>query len=110
MQEQEIKALRTANLPGAAVLYVIRERDNKVIGRLEVYCIITHVGRGTPSRKELIEVMSSLYSKPPELVVVKYIRSDYGIGRSRVKVHIYESVERLKSFEPEYILKRLRVS
>mgnify|MGYP000341889576 FL=1 len=110
MQGQEIKALRTATLPGGAVLHVIRERDNKVIGRLEAYCIVTHIGKGTPSRKELIEAMSSLYSKPPELIVVKYVRSDYGIGRSRVKVHIYESVERLKSFEPEYILKRHGVS
>jgi len=110
MQGQEIKALRTTTLPGGAVLHVIREGDNKVIGRLEAYCIVTHIGKGTPSRKELIEAMSSLYSKPPELIVVKYVRSDYGIGRSRVKVHIYESVERLKSFEPEYILKRHGVS
>jgi len=110
MQEQEIKALKTATLPNGAVLHVVRERDNKVIGRLEVYCVVTHIGKGTPSRKELVEAVSSMYSKPPELIVVKYIKSDYGIGRSRVKVHIYESVERLRSFEPEYILKRHGVS
>ena len=32
--------------------------------------------------------------------------SEYGIGRSLVKVHIYDSIERALMFEPKHIIKR----
>lgn len=103
---EEIGALKTTALQDGSVLHVIKERINKVVGRTEVYGIVTHMGKGTPSRKDLKSAIAQLYSSPEDLVVIKYIRSEYGMGRSKIKAHVYENPERLKLFEPEYILKR----
>ena len=99
-------ALKTATLKDGSLLQVIRERENKVIGRIEVFCVITHVEKGTPSRKEVREALARLYGRDERLVVIKYVKSEYGIGRSRVRANIYDSEERLKAFEPEHLLKR----
>ncbi len=98
--------MKTASLEDGSVLHVLEEKQNKVIGRLEVSGIITHVGKGTPARKELRSAIAKIYGAKEELVILKYVKSEYGMGRSRIKIHIYESEERLKLFEPEYILKR----
>jgi len=99
-------ALKTATLKDGSLLQVIRERENRVIGRIEVFCIVTHVEKGTPSRKEIREALAKLYGRDEKLVVIKYVKSEYGIGRSRVRANIYDSEERLKAFEPEHLLKR----
>ncbi len=98
--------LKTATLEDGSVINVLRERDNKVVGRLEVEGILTHMNKGTPSRKAIKSAMAKLYNKSEELVVIKYIRSEYGMGRSKIKAHIYNDIQRLKLFEPEYLLKR----
>ncbi len=103
---EEIRALRSAELPDGSILYVVRERENKLIGRLEVAGVVIHEGKGTPKRSDVAEALSKLYSKPRELVVVKKIKSEYGMGRSNIRANIYDDINRLKSFEPEYILKR----
>ena len=99
-------ALRTATLPDGSLLQVIREKENKVVGRIEVYCIVTHVEKGTPSRKDVRAALAKLYGKSEDLVVIKYIKSEYGIGRSKVRANIYNDLERLKAFEPDYLPKR----
>jgi small subunit ribosomal protein S24e len=87
-------------------LRVVAERYNSVVKRLEVEAVVTHQGSPTPSRKILVGALASLYSKSPELVVVKKVLSELGMGVSRVQAYIYDDVERLKKFEPEYMLKR----
>ena len=103
---EEISALKTTTLQDGSVLHVVKERINKVVGRTEVYGIVTHMGKGTPSRKDLKSAIAQLYSKDEGLVVIKYVKSEYGMGRSKIKVHVYDNAERLRLFEPEYILKR----
>jgi small subunit ribosomal protein S24e len=97
---------KVAVVKEGAELRVVSERFNKLIRRLEVEAVVTHQGMSTPSRRELIEVLSKLYSKGPELVVVRKIESEYGMGVSRVYAYIYEDLGRLKLFEPKYILRR----
>ena len=103
---KEIKALKTTTLPDGSTLHVVRERVNDVIKRIEVFAIISHVGKGTPPRSVIMDALATLYSKSREVVVIRNIKSEYGIGLSRVRAHIYESIEKVKAFEPEYILKR----
>lgn len=91
-------------------LRVVSEKYNSIVKRLEVEAVVIHQGSSTPSRKVLVEALASLYSKSPELIVVRKVLSEFGIGASRVYAHIYEDVERLRKFEPEYILKRHEVS
>ncbi|MEM1930949.1 MAG: 30S ribosomal protein S24e [Sulfolobales archaeon] len=87
-------------------LRVVSERYNGLVRRLEVEAVVSHQGLPTPSRKSLVEALSRIYSRSPELVVIRKIESEYGIGLSRVYAHVYDSLDRLKSFEPGHILKR----
>lgn len=97
---------KVARLREGGELRVVSERFNSLIKRIEVEAVVTHQGMSTPSRRDLVEVLSRLYSRSPELVVVRKIESEYGMGMSRVYAHIYESLDRLKLYEPEHILKR----
>jgi len=85
---------------------VVNERYNPLVKRLELTCVISHFSSGTPSRRELREVLSKVYGKPPENIYVRSIVSEYGIGKSLARVNIYDSRERAITFEPEYIIKR----
>lgn len=96
---------KTTKIEGGE-LRVVSERYNSVVKRFEVEAVVTHQGSSTPSRKVLVEALASLYSKSPELVVVRKILSEFGMGVSRVYAHIYEDAERLRKFESEHILKR----
>ena len=106
LEVTKVKALRSTTLSNGAPLHIIKERDNKLIQRLEVEGIVIHIDKGTPARGDIVKALSKLYNKNEGLIVVKFILSEYGVGISKVKAHIYDSMERLKSFEPEYILKR----
>lgn len=85
---------------------VVSEKYNGLVRRLEVEAVVVHQGLPTPSRKALAEALGKVYSRSPNLVVIKNVESERGAGLSRVYAHIYESYERLKSFEPGYVLKR----
>ncbi len=87
-------------------LEVISERLNRVVRRYELTGIIHHVGRGTPSRAEVREVLSKTFNKPVENIYVRSIITEYGVNRSLIKANIYDDVERAKAFEPEHIIKR----
>lgn len=91
---------------GDGELRVVSEKYNSLVRRFEVEVVVVHQGMPTPSRKSLAEVLGRVYSRSPDLVIVRKIESEYGAGLSRVYAHIYDSSERLKSFEPEHILKR----
>ena len=102
----DVKPVKTTQLPDGTPLHIVKERDNKLIRRLEIEGIVVHIGKGTPKRSDVIIALSKLYGKPEELIVVKKILSEYGIGVTRINAFIYDNMDRLRSFEPEYMLKR----
>ncbi len=83
-----------------------REFYNKIIGRKELDLVIHHVLKPTPMRINLRMAIAELLGVGIERVYIRRIDTEYGIGRSRAEVHIYDSVERVKKFEPEYIIER----
>lgn len=85
---------------------VIKERYNSLVKRVELTCIINHIGVGTPSRREIREILSKEYNKPIENIYIREIKTMWGVGRSLVRVNIYDDAERASLFEPEYIIKR----
>jgi len=105
-QEQVLRPIKSIRLGGDSVVEVVSERYNKLVGRLEITGVVLHVGRGTPSRREIREAISREYGRPVENIYVRRLISEYGIGRSLVRVHVYDSVERAMAFEPKYIIKR----
>jgi len=85
---------------------IVEERHNPLIKRMEVTIKVVHIGKSTPSRGLIRLSVAKYYNVDVDRVFVREIATEYGIGVSTVHVHIYDSVERAKQFEPEYIIKR----
>jgi len=99
-------ALKSITLQNGSTLNVVSERINRLVGRTEVFCEVIHTGMSTPSRKDIKQALSKLYGKPEDLIVIKYVKGEFGTHKSRVRANVYDSEDRLKLFEPEYLLKR----
>ncbi|MCS7099689.1 MAG: 30S ribosomal protein S24e [Sulfolobales archaeon] len=91
---------------GSGEMRVVSEKYNKLVRRVEVEAVVSHQGQPTPSRRALAEALSRIYARSVELVVVRRVETEYGVGVTKVYAHVYEDLDRLKSFEPEHILKR----
>ena len=81
-------------------------KENKLLGRKEVLLRIDHLGKGTPTRKEIREKVAEMLKTSIENVYVISIRTEYGSFVSWAKVHVYENPQKALEIEPEYIIKR----
>lgn len=106
MSQDEIKALRSGQTPGGHPVYVVRERVNKLLGRTEVDFIIAHAGSSTPSRKDVRQALASIYGVSSDVVVVRSLHTEYGVGRTKGRANVYESRDRVLQVEPKHILRR----
>lgn len=100
------KALKSIKVDDKRVVFILKERDNDLLKRKEIEARIEHVGIGTPSRSEVTEILSKIYSTSKDLVVIRRIDTSYGRGSSKIIARIYRDPDALKKFEPEYVLKR----
>ncbi len=85
---------------------IIRDFYNPIIKRRELTLLIHHVLKPTPMRINLRLGIAEKLGVDLQRVYVRRIDSEYGIGRSKAIIHIYDSVDRVKKFEPEYIIER----
>ncbi|MCE4612672.1 MAG: 30S ribosomal protein S24e [Desulfurococcales archaeon] len=85
---------------------VVRERYNPLIKRRELELLISHELKPTPMRITLRMQVSEALGVDVKLVYVRSIRTEYGIGRSWARIHVYESVDRALEFEPKHIVER----
>ncbi|MEM1873412.1 MAG: 30S ribosomal protein S24e [Acidilobaceae archaeon] len=83
-----------------------REKYNPLVGRIELEVEIEHLLKPTPSRVDVRRAIAEAYGVDLERVYVRSLNTEYGVGVTRAVIHIYDSVERAKSFEPEYVIKR----
>ncbi|ADT84989.1 MULTISPECIES: 30S ribosomal protein S24e [Thermococcus] len=81
-------------------------KENKLLGRKEIYFEIIHEGEPTPSRKDVKGKLVAMLDLNPETTVIQYIRSYFGSRVSKGYAKAYESKERMFYIEPEYILIR----
>ncbi|NJE11207.1 30S ribosomal protein S24e [Thermococcus sp. MAR1] len=81
-------------------------RENKLLGRKEIYFDVIHEGEPTPSRADVKGKLVAMLDLDPETVVVQYIRSYFGSRVSKGYAKAYESKERMLYIEPEYVLIR----
>lgn len=88
---------------------IIEDRRNNIIGRRELRIRLEHIGSSTPKRTELRTKLADALGVAAERVIVRSLESTYGVGASLAEVHVYDTPERLKRFEPEYVLKRNEV-
>lgn len=85
---------------------VAREWYNPVIKRRELTLIIHHELKPTPMRVIVRKAVAEAYGVDASRVYVREIKTEYGLGRSRAEVHIYDTKERALQFEPQYIIER----
>ncbi|HII67523.1 MAG TPA: 30S ribosomal protein S24e [Thermococcaceae archaeon] len=85
---------------------VIDTKENKLLGRKEIYFEVIHEGEPTPSRADVKGKLVAMLDLNPEATVVQYIRSYFGSHVSEGYAKAYESKERMFYIEPEYVLRR----
>jgi len=89
--------------------YVVRDWYNPLIKRRELDLLVLHVGKPTPSRMELRYKLSKALNVDIKRLYIRSVQSEYGVGRSRVEVHVYDTPERALQFEPKYIIERNKI-
>jgi len=85
---------------------IVGKRDNPLIDRIELDVVIYHMGAGTPDRFSVRREIASQFNVPLDCVYIRKIRTEYGMGRSIGRIHVYRSPERARVIEPEYIRAR----
>ncbi|GEM_PF-687733 len=89
--------------------YVMRDWYNPLIKRRELDLLVLHVGKSTPGRMVLRYKLSKALGVDIKKLYIRSVRSEYGVGRTHVEVHVYDSVERALQFEPKYIIERNKI-
>ncbi len=85
---------------------VLRDVENKVLNRRELILRIHHAGARTPTRGEVRELVSSMFSAPQNLIVIKSLKTIAGTNVTEAHVHVYRDEKALQEVEPQYIKAR----
>lgn len=85
-------------------LEIESREENKTLGREEIVLRAEHEGEKRPSRREVRELINAKYGFKNYVVIS--IRGRYGQAKSRIRVHLYKTLEQMKKLEHKYVLKR----
>ncbi len=85
---------------------ILQERDNKPLERREIDFKIDHVGGPTPSRQDIKAKLAAQFDADPVTVVIRRMRTNFGIGLTTGSARIYNSPEIARRVENEHIIKR----
>ena len=85
---------------------ILRQRENKVLNRREIDFRIDHVGGTTPSRADIRAKLAAQLDSDLSAVVIRRLKSRYGIGITEGIARIYTDSDHAKSIEIGYVLKR----
>ncbi len=88
---------------------VVEEKYNPLTKRREVIVKVFHSGKGTPSRALIRQALANAYGVSANCVYIRRMISERGANSTIVEAHVYESPEKAKIFEPEYVIKRNEV-
>ena len=72
---------------------VVREVENNLLKRKEVEVEIQHIGKSTPSRKELVAELAKQLSGSEDTIIVKKIHGSNTVGHSVVQTFLYNKKE-----------------
>lgn len=81
------------------------DKNNSLLNRREVNFNVTFEGP-TPSRKDVKLKMAAMLNCSPQLVIVQRLDNLFGKEEVLGYAKIYESENRMKEIEKEYVLKR----
>jgi small subunit ribosomal protein S24e len=83
--------------------------NNTLLDRTEVYFTIRHKAEGTPNREIIRSELAEKLNVKKENVIVNIIKSSFGHNVISGYAKIYNSVEKSKEIEPDYILMRNKI-
>lgn len=85
---------------------VVKEKDNRILGRREVRFSIQHVGTATPKRAEVRQALAAKYSTDQDRVVVDALHAAFGQGATVGYAKIYGTKEAALKLETRPVLVR----
>ena len=83
-----------------------KPQQDTAVPREYITGTVTYENATTPSRHQLIEAIAQKTKKPTNTIVIKSINKQYGTNSSLLKIYIYNSLEAIKRFEQNYMVKR----
>jgi ribosomal protein S24E len=78
---------------------ILYKREMPLLSRTRVGIEIEHPGKETPSKSSIKKEVASILKVKEELISIRHIYSKYGKTKSKVIVHIYNTLEDLKRIE-----------
>lgn len=85
---------------------IVSRKENKLLNRVEINFSWKHVGKATPSRKDVMDLVKTLEpGSNPDFIVVKECNTRFGQALTTGMAFIYADEESL-AVEPEFIHKR----
>jgi len=75
---------------------VLSEKQNDLLKRKEMKIEIDHLLTATPSKADLLKELAKAYSVPEENILIDYIFTQKGIGKSVAKVKIFKEKPKIK--------------
>lgn len=86
-------------------IQVIEEKKNPLLQRRELKIKVIHDG-ATPTRKEIVERIAATMNSKVGLVIVDHLKTEFGKRETLGYAKIYESEERVRAVENQYIIER----
>lgn len=83
--------------------------NNALLNRTEVYFTIRHKAEGTPNREIIRSELAEKLNQKKENVIIKTIKSSFGQNIISGYAKVYNSIEKSKEIEPDYILVRNKI-
>ncbi len=85
---------------------IIDRRENQLLNRVELNFSVTHEGKTTPSRSELIQTVAKMEPGcKPSLVVVKKVNTRFGQALTTGVAMVYNTREAM-NVEAPYVLEK----
>ncbi len=67
-----------------------QKNENKLLKRTDLFLIIGHEGKPTPTQDEVIKAIAEKYKAPENKIEIIYIFSEKGKAQSKVKAKIWK--------------------
>ncbi len=84
---------------------IVSESYNKLLRRKDVQMLVDYDG-ATPKRAELLKLIAEHLKVSEDRIAIIKMVNLFGQHRVSVHCHVYDSVDDMKKYEREYVLKR----
>lgn len=85
---------------------IVEKKENPLLHRTEVKFVISHPKNKTPSREDVRNLISANLNAEKNRVILEYMHTPFGSNETSGYVKIYDSLDKAKKIEPDYILLR----